>query len=81
MHTQLPRLIFVLLTSVALISGLIAGYAMAKRKSRSWLHMVLYAAVISVTVYAVLDLEYPRFGLIRLDTADNALLQLRDSIR
>jgi hypothetical protein len=54
---------------------------MAKRKNRSSLHMVLYAAVIAVTVYAVLDLEYPRFGLIRLDAADRALLQLRDSIR
>jgi hypothetical protein len=81
MYTQLPRLIFVLLSAVALISGLLAGYAMAKRRSRSSLHMILYAAVIAVTVYAVLDLEYPRFGLIRLDTADKALIQLRDSIR
>jgi len=81
MHTQLPRLIFVLLVGVALVSGLLAGYAMAKRRSRSWLHMMLYAAVIAVTIYTVLDLEYPRFGLIRLDAADKALLQLRDSIR
>jgi hypothetical protein len=54
---------------------------MAKRKSRSWLHMVLYAVVIAITVYAVLDLEYPRFGLIRLDGADNALIKLGDSIQ
>jgi len=81
MHTQLPLLIFTLLTGVALVSGLLAGYAMAKRRSRSWLHMVLYAVVIAVTIYAVLDLEYPRFGLIRIDAADKALLQLRDSIR
>lgn len=81
MHTQMPSLIFILLGSIALMSGLIAGYAMAKRGSRSALHMVLYAAVIAVTVYTVLDLEYPRFGLIRLDAADKALLQLRDSIR
>jgi hypothetical protein len=81
MHTQLPLLIFVLLSGVALVSGLLAGYAMAKRGSRSWLHMILYAAVIAVTIYAVLDLEYPRFGLIRLNAADKALLQLRDSIR
>jgi hypothetical protein len=80
MYTQLPPLIFILLAAVALISGLLAGYAMGKRKSRSWLHMVLYAAVIAVTVYAVLDLEYPRFGLIRLDEADKAMIQLRDSI-
>lgn len=81
MYTQLPHLIFALLTCVALISGLLAGCAMAKRRSRSLLHMLLYAAVIAVAVYAVLDLEYPRFGLIRLDAAGKALLQLRDSIR
>ena len=81
MHTQLPFLIFVLLAGVALISGLLAGYAMSKREKRSLLHMVLYAAVIAVTVYVILDLEYPRFGLIRLDAADKALLQLRKSIR
>jgi Protein of unknown function (DUF4239) len=80
MHTQLPPLIFVLLTVVALVSGLLAGYAMAKGGRRSWLHLLLYAAVIAITVYAVLDLEYPRFGLIRLDAADQALRQLRDSI-
>lgn len=81
MHTQLPALIFILLTVVALVSGLLAGYAMAKRRRRSWLHLLLYAGVIAITVYAVLDLEYPRFGLIRLDAADQALRQLRDSIR
>lgn len=54
--------IFTLSTGVALVSGLLAGYAMAKRGRRSWLHMVLYAAVIAVTIYTVLDLEYPRFG-------------------
>jgi len=35
--SRLPALIFLLFVSVALLSGLLAGYAMAKRKSRSWL--------------------------------------------
>lgn len=81
LRTHLPALIFALLTCVALLSGLLAGYAMAKRKSRSWLHMLLYAAVVAVTVYTVLDLDYPRSGFIHLDAADNALRQLRNSIR
>ena len=50
MHTQLPALIFILSTSVALVCALLAGYAMAKRGSRSWLHLALYAAVIAVTM-------------------------------
>jgi ABC-type glycerol-3-phosphate transport system permease component len=81
LYTHLPLLILVLLTVVALVSGLLAGYAMAKRRSRSWLHMFIYAVVVSATLYAVIDLDYPRAGFIRLDAADNALSQLRDSIR
>ena len=81
LYTHLPSLILVLLMIVALFSGLLAGYAMAKRRSRSWLHMLVYALVVAVTIYAVIDLNYPRSGLIRLDAADNALAKLRDSIR
>jgi hypothetical protein len=81
LDTHLPGLIFALLICVALLSGLLAGYALAERTGRSWLHMVVYALLITLTVYAVLDLDYPRSGLIRLDAADHAMVQLRDSIR
>ena len=81
LDTHLPALIFLLLISVALLSALLAGQVMAKRKHRSALHMILYAAIISITIYAVLDLDEPRSGLIRLDRADQALIELRDSIR
>ena len=81
LQTHLPPLIFALLICVALLSALLAGYAMSKRKNRSWLHVLLYGAVVSLTVYAVLDLDNPRFGWIQLQAADQALVQLRDSIR
>ena len=81
LQTHLPALILNLLISVALLSALLAGYAMAKRRSRSWLHILIYALAITVTIYAVIDLDYPRSGLIRLDAADNALATLRNSIQ
>lgn len=81
LHTHLPSLIFALLIVVALLSGVVAGYAIAKRRRRSWLHILLYAGVVAMTIYVVIDLEYPHFGLIRLDTADRALFELRESIR
>ncbi len=80
LDTHLPELILVLLIIVALLSALLAGNTMAKRGSRSLLHMALYAGVIAITIYTVMDLEYPRAGLIRLDAADRALVELRDSI-
>ena len=81
LHTRLPSLILALLISLALMSGLLAGYGMAKRRHRSWLHALLYAGFISMTVYTVLDLDNPRSGLIRLDAADKAIVKLRDSIQ
>jgi hypothetical protein len=81
LDAHLPGLVFFLLVTAALSSCVMAGYAMAKRRMRSRLHMFLYAACIAITVYTVIDLDYPRSGLIRLDSADKALEQLRDSIR
>ena len=81
LDAHLPALIFLLLICVALLSALLAGHVMAKGKHRTALHMILYAAIISITIYAVLDLDEPRSGLIRLDRADQALIELRDSIR
>lgn len=66
---------------LALVSSLLAGYGMAGGKSRSWLHMLCFAVVIAVAVFVILDLEYPRLGLIRVDAFDQALVQLRDSMR
>jgi hypothetical protein len=81
LFTRLPDLILWMLVSVALLSALLAGYAMARRRRRSWLHALVYALSVAVTVYAVLDLDNPRAGFIRLDAAEDALTQLRDSIQ
>lgn len=80
-RTHMPMLIFALLTCVALLSGVLAGYAMSKRTKRSWLHVFLYAVVVATTIYTILDLDFPRYGLIRVDAADTALRQLRGSIQ
>ena len=81
LHTRLPALIFGLLISMALLSGVFAGYAMAERKRRSWLHVIFYSLVVAITVYVIVDLDDPQFGLIRLRGADNAMIQLRDSMK
>ena len=78
---HLPAFIFYLLIVIALLTAVLAGYAMSKRQSRSWLHILLYSVIISVTIYAIFDFDNPRYGLIKADAADKALIHLRDSIR
>jgi len=76
-----PPIVYAMLAVVALIGSLLAGYHMAGGKARSWLHTVGFALVLAATVYVILDIEYPRLGLIRVDAADEALIELRRSMR
>jgi len=76
-----PSLIYVLLAAVALIASLLAGYGMSGTTDRSWLHLLIFAAALSLVVYVILDLEYPRMGLIRVDAADQALTDARKSMQ
>lgn len=71
-----PRVIFLLLAGLSLASAVLAGYVMCSTMVRSWFYMLLFATTMSLTLYVILDLEYPRFGLIRIDSADQALDEL-----
>ncbi len=75
-----PAIIFVMLFALALASSLLAGYGMGSG-SRSWLHMLCFAMVIAATIYVILDLEYPRVGLIRVEAFDQALVDLRETMK
>jgi hypothetical protein len=59
----------------------LAGYGMAGSGTRNWLHMLIFAAMMTIAVYVILDLEYPRFGLIRVDATDQVLLDLRRTMK
>jgi len=74
-----PPIIFVLLGVLPLICSLLAGCD-AARKSRSLIHMLGFAAVLAITVFVVLDYEYPRFGLIREDAMDRVLVEVRQGM-
>jgi len=69
------------LIAVCLLAALLAGRAMARASRRPLFHIVIFAALISATVYINLDLEYPRIGLIRTGVVDQALVALRESMR
>ena len=78
--SHMPLFIISLLVAVALLSGVVAGLSMARKHYRSNFHMYMYAGAIAITLYAIIDLDSPRNGLIRVDAADRALVQLQQSI-
>ena len=76
-----PLIIYVMLFGLALAGALLAGYEMAGGKSRNWLHMISFSAVMAVAIYVIIDIEYPRLGLIQVSAFDQALVELRQSMK
>jgi hypothetical protein len=74
-HT--PTLILVLVVVVAAFSGLLAGHDMGGRGPFQWLHTLVFAAVVSLTIWVTYDLEMPRYGLIRVDDYDRLMRDLQ----
>jgi multidrug transporter EmrE-like cation transporter len=76
-----PRIIYALLFGLGLICSVLAGYRMSGGQHRSWLHLLGFTVITVLIVYVMLDAEYPRAGLIRLESADQALLQVREGMK
>jgi hypothetical protein len=83
MATQMhpPVIIFVMLLLLALVSAVLAGHDLARAGSHNWLHTLGYATILSLTVYVIVDIEFPRMGFIRVDAIDQVLVELRASMK
>ena len=75
-----PHAVFILLLLMSCLCAFIAGFVISPGHS-NWLHMVVFAALVSLTIGAILDIEYPSHGLIRLTSYDNYFIALRDSMK
>lgn len=75
-----PFAVFVLLFALAAASAVLVGYATSVNASRGRLLNLGFAAIIALAVYVILDLEYPRLGIIRVDAADQVLIELRNGM-
>ena len=79
-HT--PLVILCALAVLALFCCLLAGYGLAgENPLGSALRMIGFALIVTLTIFVILDLDYPRVGLIRLDYADQALIDVLAGMR
>jgi hypothetical protein len=74
-----PAIVFLLLFAFSCGSAFLAGYTITTN-DRSWFYMVALAVAVSATIYATLEIEYPRQGLIRLAHTDKTLVDLHNSM-
>jgi hypothetical protein len=79
-RAHVPGLILALLLGLALASALVVGYATSTSRRR-WFRGLLFATVTAISVFIILDLEYPRFGLIQLRDQDVALREVLQSMQ
>jgi hypothetical protein len=75
-----PSAIVSFLFILTLIGALLAGYVMGIETSRDWFLAVLYALLMSFSFAIILDLDYPRVGLINLDQSEKALIVIRQGM-
>jgi len=79
--THPPPIIFAMIALLAFACSLLAGYGMAGGRLRSWTHMLGFSGILTLTFYLILDLEFPRFGVIRIDSLDRLLVDVRASMK
>ncbi len=57
-----------------------AGFGMAKSPRQSPLHVYGFALIMALAVYLIMDIEYPRLGLVQIRRFDRSLVELRESM-
>jgi hypothetical protein len=72
-----PGAIYFILALMALMTALFAGYATVQAPARNWLYMIGLSSTVSLAMWGVLELEYPRLGLVRVNSMDSALVEFR----
>jgi hypothetical protein len=80
LQTHPPLPIYVTLILLAMASCLIAGFGMGDIDKRPWLHTAVFAVALFLTVYMIIDLEFPRVGIIRIDRYDQTLVNQRNNM-
>lgn len=75
-NTHPPMPVFVTLFALAIICSGLIGFRSVRREPFGNFHSLLFAVVVSGVLYLILDIEYPRFGLVRLDHVNETLVSL-----
>jgi hypothetical protein len=78
-HTPIP--VIAILVGIAFVCAILAGYEMGASSEVSRLHVMGFVAILALTIYIVLDMEYPRRGLVRVDATDKFLFEVRDIMK
>ncbi len=79
--THPPTPVYVLLALTTLTSCVLAGDSLSVSESREWMPIVVFVLVLSIGFYMIFDYEYPRAGIIRIDSVDRLLTETLEQMK
>lgn len=80
-QTHPPALIWIMLFAIALACAGLTGFRAGIFKRPGYFYHILLAAITACVLYVTLDIEYPRYGLVRLDTVNQVLIELAETMK
>lgn len=80
-QTHPPALIWIMLFAIALACAGLTGYRAGISKRPGCFYHILLAAITASVLYVTLDIEYPRYGLVRLDGVNQVLVELAETMK
>lgn len=78
---HVPAIVVATLFIIAMGSALLAGFGMSAASDRNLLHFLGFALLIAFVVYVILDMEFPRLGMLRVDAFDSYLEAARAAMK
>ena len=78
---HLPTPVFFMLGLAVIASSILAGHSMSVSEPRDWVSTLSLAVVLGLAVYLILDYEYPRIGVIRIDRLDDVLVDTLNEMK
>jgi hypothetical protein len=76
-----PRIIYLMLLGLGLTGSLLAGFGMAAGRQRSFLHIAAFTTAMSLALFIITDMEYPRQGLITTTHFDQFLEKVLEEMK
>jgi hypothetical protein len=80
LRTHVPISMFILLVGLAFACAFLAGIEMSKQPRPSAFHMLAFAGTLALICYVIVNIEFPRLGLVRMGPFDNLLVIARQQM-
>ena len=76
-----PTIVFAMLYGFGLVGSLLAGFSMAATETPSRVHLLAFALALSFALFVMTNVEFPRLGVIRVNSFDHFLTEAYAKMR